>query len=149
MHVVGFWYNRMMRYDYFIASRWRNKDNVLSLAIRLRQLGKSVYCFVDPETSHLDPLADAEEAMKSFEAITDWHFDPGVRELFKRDIDALKESHLLIMLLPAGKSAHIEAGLAYGLGKKCVVIGEQQETESLYLIFNEWYPTSDDFINSL
>ena len=41
------------------------------------------------------------------------------------------------MVLPAGKSGHIEAGVAYGLGKKCYAIGEFDATDSLYNIFEE------------
>jgi hypothetical protein len=55
----------------------------------------------------------------------------------------------LILLLPAGKSAHIEAGVAYGMGKKLILVGEQKETESLYLIFDECYNSVDEFIQSL
>lgn len=51
--------------------------------------------------------------------------------------------------MPAGKSAHIEAGIAYGLGKKLVLIGEQKKTESHYLIFDEFYKSIDDFLTSL
>lgn len=62
---------------------------------------------------------------------------------------ALRNSEALILLLPAGKSAHIEAGTAYGLGKKCILIGEQKEAESNYLIFDERYPNTDSFINNI
>ena len=68
--------------------------------------------------------------------------------IFQKDMKPLKESETLILLLPAGKSGHIEAGVAYGLGKKCIFIGEPEETDSLYLIFEEDYPTIDDFIAS-
>ncbi|MEE3344269.1 MAG: hypothetical protein VZS44_09285 [Bacilli bacterium] len=47
-----------------------------------------------------------------------------------------KNSDNLLLVLPAGKSAHIEAGIAYGLGKKCYAIGEYDVTDSLYLIFD-------------
>ena len=40
-----------------------------------------------------------------------------------------------MLVLPAGKSGHIEAGVAYGLGKKCYAIGEYDATDSLYNIF--------------
>ena len=39
--------------------------------------------------------------------------------------------------LPAGKAAHIEAGIAYGLGKKCYAIGEYEATDTLYNIFEQ------------
>ena len=34
-------------------------------------------------------------------------------------------------------AAHIEAGVAYGMGKKCYAIGEYEATDSLYNIFEE------------
>lgn len=52
-------------------------------------------------------------------------------------------------MLPAGKSAHMEVGIAYVMGKKCILIGEQKEAESLYLIFNEVYSSIGEFIASL
>jgi hypothetical protein len=41
-----------------------------------------------------------------------------------------------LLVLPAGKSGHIEAGIAYGMGKKCYAIGEFDATDSLYNIFD-------------
>jgi|GEM_PF-3631094 len=35
------------------------------------------------------------------------------------------------------------------LVKTCILIGEQKEAESLYLIFDEFYKTVDEFIESL
>ena len=42
-----------------------------------------------------------------------------------------------MLVLPAGKAAHIESGIAYGLGKKCYAIGEYDTTDTLYNIFEE------------
>lgn len=52
-------------------------------------------------------------------------------------MEAEKNSDNFLMVLPAGKSEHIEAGVAYGLGKKCYAIGEFDATDSLYNIFEE------------
>ncbi len=52
-------------------------------------------------------------------------------------MEAEKNSDNFLMVLPAGKSGHIEAGVAYGLGKKCYAIGEFDATDSLYNIFEE------------
>ena len=41
-----------------------------------------------------------------------------------------------MLVLPSGKSGHIEAGIAYGMGKKCYAIGEFDATDSLYNIFD-------------
>lgn len=142
-----------MHYDYFVASRWRNKEAVLELARKMREKGKAVYTFIegDGEKYELKDVHEKytpEEFMKHFES-RDWQNDHAIREVFEVDMDALKKSESVILLLPAGKSAHIEIGVAYGLGKKCILIGEQKEAESLYCIFDEVYSTIDAFVVSL
>ena len=143
-----------MKYQYFIASRWRNKKTVLELTEKIRKKGKTVYCFIEGDGTDYE-LKDAEqrhtpeEFMKKFESIPDWIHDSKVKEVFEVDMKALKDSDTLILLLPAGKSAHLEAGGGYGLGKKCIVVGELKETESLYFIFSEFYNSIDDFISNI
>lgn len=141
-----------MKYDYFIASRWRNKDSILELTQKIREKGKTVYCFIEGDGRDYkwkDTSRDPEEFMQAFENNPDWHKDPTVKEVFDIDMNTLRDSESLILLLPAGKSAHLEAGIAYGMGKHCILIGEQKETESLYLIFKEFYPSIDDFISGI
>jgi hypothetical protein len=137
-----------MKYDYFISSRWRNKDQVMELTQKLRQKGKKVYCFFEEKHSVDRAQQPPEVVMAEFENL-DWQHDPLVKEIFKIDLNAEKNSESLILLLPAGKSSHIEAGIAYGMGKSCILIGEQKEAESLYLIFSEFYPTIEAFLNSI
>jgi len=45
-----------------------------------------------------------------------------------------------LLVLPAGTSGHIEAGVAYGMGKKCFAFGKPEKTETLYQIFDEIFP---------
>ena len=40
-----------------------------------------------------------------------------------------RNSNNFLLVLLTGKSAHIEAGVAYGLGKKCYAIGEYDVTD--------------------
>jgi hypothetical protein len=143
-----------MKYQYTIISRWRNREGVEELTNKIRQKGKTVYSFIEGDGSEHE-LKDSEqkyhpeEFMKKYESIPDWKNDPAVREIFEIDLEAMKNAETVILLLPAGKSAHIEAGIAYGTGKKLILIGEQKETESLYLIFNEFYNSIDEFIKSI
>ena len=60
-----------------------------------------------------------------------------VLNLFHNDLEGEKSSKNLLLVLPAGKAAHIESGIAYGLGKKCYAIGEYEATDTLYNIFEE------------
>ena len=74
-----------------------------------------------------------EENMKIFENL-DLKSDI-VLKIFNEDLDAQKSSKNFLLVLPAGKSGHIEAGISYGMGKKCYAIGEFDATDSLYNIF--------------
>lgn len=142
-----------MQYDFTIVSRWRNKEQVRELVEKIRAKGKTAYSFIegDGEAYELKDMEGAlppEEFMQHFEK-RDWQTDSAVREVFEIDLRALKNAKVCILLLPAGKSAHMEAGIAFGLGKKCILIGEQKEAESLYLIFDEVYPTMEAFLANL
>ncbi len=138
-----------MKYDYFIAGKYRNKENVLDLTRRLREKGKSVYCFAESMASinHVGEIdVDGENAMKRFESIHDWWNDSRVQDVFRTDLEAEKNSDNFVLLMPAGKSVHIEAGIAYGLGEHCILVGKQETAESLYNIFEEHYDNPDDFL---
>ena len=141
-----------VKYQYFIASRWRNRDKVLELVKQLRERNKTVFSFFEGSKkvfSIFDSKLDPESVMKKFESTKKWQKDQRVRKIFEKDVEGLKKAKVLILLLPAGKSAHIEAGVAYGLGKKCILIGDQKEAESLYFIFDEIYPSIDDYLKNL
>ena len=76
-----------------------------------------------------------EERQKEFESL-DLKSDV-VLNLFHQDMEGEKASKNLLLVLPAGKAAHIESGIAYGMGKKCYAIGEFDATDTLYNIFEE------------
>ena len=138
-----------MKYDFFVSSRWRNRDRVLDLVARMRAMGKTVYCFLESDYNSERLRQDPEAEMAAFEATPDWRNDEFVRRVFERDMDGLKSAAKLVLLLPAGKSCHIEAGVAWGLGKECILIGDQATAESLYLIFDRVYADVDGFVASL
>ncbi len=130
-----------MKYQYFIASSYKNKENIIELTAKLRQQGKTVYSFL--ETNPLEKSIAEEIDVKN------WRSSEMNKFIFEKDMQPLKDSENLILLLPACKSGHIEAGVAYGLGMNCILIGEPEEVDSLYLIFNEDYPSIDEFISNL
>ena len=70
--------------------------------------------------------------------------DEGVLNIFNEDLEGEKNSNNFLLVLPAGKSGHIEAGIAYGLGKKCYAIGEYDATDSLYNIFEKIFDNEND-----
>lgn len=132
----------MIKYDFFIAGRWRNKDNIKPILDVVRSEGRSAYCFIENEytgeTVEFKLDGDPETFMKQSEALP--QDDPLIRKIFNADITAEKESENFLLVLPAGIAGHIEAGAAYGMGKKCYAIGKLEKTETLYCIFDEIFP---------
>lgn len=136
-------------FDYYVASRWRNKDIVLELVAKLRAKGKKVYSFFENKHSLMEITKDPEETMAKYESTKDWWDNPSHKQIFLDDMQGIQHSDALILLLPAGKSSHIEAGVAYGFGKHMILIGEQKEAESLYHIFHEHYSSIEGYIAEL
>ena len=121
---------------------------MLDLTRRIREKSYKVYCFLEAPHSTHRIHDDPEESMRAFEQL-DWRNDPYIKEVFHNDMEGEKNSEKFVMLLPVGKSCHIEAGVAYGLGKECILIGEERQAESLYLIFDKQYSTVDEFLRAI
>ena len=126
-----------MKYEFFIAGRARNKDNILKICDLLDKYNISYYCFLKNEEDwgYGNSNQTPEERQKEFESL-DLKSDV-VLNLFHQDMEGEKASKNLLLVLPAGKAAHIESGIAYGMGKKCYAIGEFDATDTLYNIFEE------------
>lgn len=137
------------KYEFFIAGRTRNKENILNICKIFDELNISYYCFLKNEKSHAEVGLDVndEKLADKFEKM-DLKSNT-VQTIFKYDMEGLENSKNLLLVLPAGKSAHIEAGVAYGLGKKCYAIGEYDVTDSLYLIFDKIFSDEKNFKNFL
>lgn len=135
-----------MEVDFVVVGRTRNIPRILKVCDALDGLGKTYYCFAKNEESHQkaglnlydhpDKLADICESSQLE--------SKSIRTIFKDDLDGLKSAKNLLLVLPAGSSSHIEAGIAYGLGKKCYAIGSYEKTDSLYLIFEQIFADIDE-----
>lgn len=132
----------MAKYDFFIAGRWRNKQNIQNVLDAVRDAGKSAFCFIENdykgELVEFSKDADPNTFMAKFERLPQSH--PLVRKIFEKDMAAQRASDIFILVLPAGKAGHMEAGAAYGMGKRCYAVGTVEQTESLYCIFDQIFP---------
>ena len=124
-------------YEFFIAGRARNKDNILKICDFNDKYKITYYCFLKNEhdCGYGNENQTPEEKQQEFESLG--LKSDIVLKLFKEDLEGEKNSNNLLLVLPAGKAAHIESGIAYGLGKKCYAIGEYEVTDTLYNIFEE------------
>ena len=123
------------KYEFFIAGRARNKENILKICDIFDKYRISYYCFLKNEDNwgYGYKNQTPEERQKEFESLN--LKSDIVLNLFNTDLEGEKSSKKFLLVLPAGKAAHIEAGIAYGLGKKCYAIGEYDATDTLYNIF--------------
>lgn len=141
----------MSKYDFFVAGRWRNKDKVKQALDAIRQNGKTAYCFIENDYKgeivelHMD--GDPEIFMKDLESLPQNH--AFIQKIFDIDMEAEREAKTFLLVFPAGIAAHIEAGVAYGLGKKLYAIGKPEKTETLYNIFNKIFPDIESFLKWL
>ena len=135
--------------DYTVIGKTRNQENVRRLIAGIRLKGKTCYDFTAKPADPLNPTAPAEDQMRVLESHTDFFNDPVHKVHFETDLHGLRNAQIVVLLLPAGTSAHIEAGIAFGLGKKLILIGTPEKPETLYFIFNERYSTIEKFLDTL
>lgn len=131
-------------YEFFIAGRARNKDNILRICKIFDKYNISYYCFLKNENDwgYGNPTQTPEEKQREFESLG--LKSEVVLKLFNKDLDGERNSKNLLLVLPAGKAAHIESGIAYGMGKKCYAIGEYETTDTLYNIFETIFENEDE-----
>lgn len=134
-----------MKYDFFIAGRSRNKENIIKICDMFDKYNISYYCFLKTGVTSFGTYnkdSNVDEKQDYFEKL-DLNSDI-VTKIFETDIEGERQSKNLLLVLPAGKSGHIEAGIAYGLGKKCYALGEYDSTDSLYHIFDKIFKDNDE-----
>ena len=118
----------------YVASSWRNQaqpDVVKALIAD----GHDVYDFRNPEPgntgfswSGIDP-GWHDWAPEKFRAMLD---HPVAAHAFGRDMAALRWCEACVLVMPCGRSAHLELGYASGAGKLTAVLLSDGEPELMY-----------------
>lgn len=130
--------------DFFVAGSWRNRQAVSEVLDALDRTGAQSYSFVrapyDEQASAFAVPGGADTADLD---------TPGMRRLFEQDLAALRAADRFVLVLPAGAAAHMEAGIAYGLGKRCYAVGTADRTETLYRVFEAMCAGPSDLIRHL
>jgi hypothetical protein len=122
----------------YVASSWRNQyqPNVVGA---LRQSGHDVYDFRHPpggdhlgfSWSEVDPNWETWTA----EAFVNALAHPVAEAGFSSDFGAMKWADAGVLVLPSGKSSHLEAGYFVGAGKPLVILIDpsvRSEAELMY-----------------
>lgn len=119
----------------YVASSWRNGLQPVVVAA-LRDQGHEVYDFrnpapgdhgfswrtIDPDWQHASPARFREILAH-----------PIANRGFALDMDALRACDACVLVLPCGRSAHLELGWAVGDGKRTAILAEElPEPELMY-----------------
>lgn len=128
----------------YVASSWRNKEPYFTAVEILDKLGHEVFDF------KLIPFLYGNVDKNWQEWTVDQYIEsfkhPEVQRGFNRDREALMWCDTLVLVLPCGRSAHLEAGHAMGAGKEVyIVLADHQEPELMYGMAKDLLPT----VNSL
>lgn len=112
----------------YVASSWRNKVQP-KIVGELLALGHRVYDFRHPPagTAFGWSQIDAAYTGKSYapeEAVRVSFMleHPLAQAAYRSDAGAVEACDLCVMVMPCGNSAHLELGMAIGLGKKTAVL---------------------------
>lgn len=116
----------------YVASSWRCERQPMVVQV-LREAGYVVYDFRNPAPGRNGfHWTEVDPAWKKW-AGTDFlggiqH--PIAQAAFDVDMDALKAADVCVLVMPCGRSAHLEAGYAVGAGKPTFILLDDKPGES-------------------
>ncbi len=124
-----------MKKRIYVASSWRN-DQQFDVVSALRVAGHEVYDFKNPAPgnngfawSAIDPDWKNWTPSDVVRMLTE---STVAYEGFKLDFDAMKWANEFCLVLPCGRSAHLEAGWALGAKKPTSILLTPMEPELMY-----------------
>ena len=146
----------------YVASSWRNMMHT-GVCAALRSAGIEHYDFKNPpggtgfswKQVKSDGVPSAPIAAKG----SDWEdvdeylamvHHPRATEGFNADFAAMQRADTFVMVLPCGKSAHLELGWAVGAGKRTAILLENPvEPELMYRMCDYLAPSLFDLLGWL
>lgn len=124
----------------YVASSWRNEEQQQLVVRVLRDEGHHVYDFRNPAPGNNGfswRQCATPEQLKSPKRFRDEVLTSLVAGAgFSLDMNALKSADATILVLPCGRSAHLELGYATGSGQRTIVYldSPMSEPELMYLM---------------
>ena len=119
----------------YVASSWRNLVQPAIVQV-LRAEGHEVYDFKDPEDNGGSGFqwSDIDPAWKQW---SPEQFRESLQHSialrgFNRDFDAMAWADAFVLVMPCGRSAHLEAGWAVGAKKPLAIYLSDGEPELMY-----------------
>ena len=116
----------------YIASSWKNALKVRDLAALLRIHGHQVFDFTDTNNrpANLDKFVFGAKQWAEFSGknpdqieYIDFLTWPPTKRAFASDRAGLDWADTVVLLIPSGRSSHLEAGYGVGQGKELFIVG--------------------------
>ncbi len=136
----------------YVATSWRNEQQPAVVQV-LRAAGHEVYDFRNPRPgakgfgwSQIDPAWQSWSAAAFRDALE----HPVAAAGFAIDMHALETCDACVLVLPCGRSAHLELGQAAGAGKKTIVLlADGCEPELMYGMCHRLCLTLEEVVEAL
>ena len=137
----------------YVATSWRNQRHP-EIIKYLRECGHAVYDFRDPpnglkggfQWSQIDPDWQQWSAAAYRLALLN---SPLSAQGYVSDLRALEWCDTCVLVMPCGRSAHLELGYAAGRGKRTVILLEDGEPELMYLIADSLATSLAEMVRSV
>ncbi len=137
----------------YLASSWRNTYQPEVVAM-LRAAGHEVYDFRNPPNgipgfawSEIDPDWQAWKASDYRDLLTT---HPIAARGYMNDFRGMEWADTCVLLLPCGRSAHLEGGWFSGRGKRLIIwTHDGEEPELMALMANHIVTSSEELLNAL
>ncbi len=137
----------------YVASSWRNEDRHQAAVAALRDDGHDVYDFrnpphgmggfhwsrIDPDWEAWTPEAYRENLLNSDIAAHG----------FMTDFRAMRWADTCVLVMPCGRSAHLELGWCSGAGKRTAILLDDGEPELMNLLADHICINLDDLRRTL
>lgn len=140
----------------YVASSWRNEERQQATVRDLRSFGHEVYDFRNPAPGDKGfswrQCGATPEQLKDPRAFRDEVLThPIARFGFANDMNALSTADATVLVLPCGRSAHLELGWATGAGQYTLVLLDDpmSEPELMYLACSAICVSIDEVITNL
>lgn len=135
----------------YVASSWRNRNHP-EVVDALRNKGFDVYDYREPVLG-----ADAFHWSKIEKKWKKWSpqqfikglSHPKAVEGFRNDFEAMEDADACVLVLPSGRSAHLEAGWFVGAGKPLCILLDSGEPELMYAMTPELHTSIPAVIRAL
>lgn len=132
----------------YVASSWRNNLQQY-VVLALRKAGHQVYDFRNPKGgdkgfhwSDIDPKWKEWSPQELIECLR----SPVASLGFQLDWNAMKKCDICVLVMPCGRSAHLEAGWFLGANKPTCILLSDGEPELMYKMANKLVTTIGETI---